>query len=214
MESPSQEEGVQHLICSTLLNITHLTSGKFPNVYHFDSKAAIEAHVREIGLPATFFHPGFYMSNLPGASIRPMPPSNAWTMALPMPADTPIPLFDAAGDTGKFVKAILMRREQLLGKQVRASTAYYTPVEVMDIFKELYPKAGKEASFVQNSEEAFKGVLAGMGMPPKAQTELYENMAFMHEFGYYGKGGLEESLAVSFRIYHLPWKWGLEADLS
>ncbi len=34
-------------------------------------------------------------------------------------------------------------------------------------------------------------------MPKKAQDELYENMAFMDEFGYYGKASLDESHAVS-----------------
>ncbi len=34
-------------------------------------------------------------------------------------------------------------------------------------------------------------------MPEKAQQELYENMMFMKEFGYYGKASLDESLAVS-----------------
>ena len=117
---------------------------------------------------------------------------------MPAPGDTPVPLFDVADDTGKFVKAILTHREQVLGKQIHAATAYYTWVDVVNTFKELKPEAGKNATFVQLSKEEYKGALASAGMPPKAQEELYENMAFMNEFGYYGKAGLEESLAVSF----------------
>ena len=117
---------------------------------------------------------------------------------MPAPEDTPAPLFDVADDTGKFVKAILTHREQVLGKQIYAATDYYTWADVLNTFKELKPEAGKNAKFVQLSKEQYKGALASMGMPPKAQEELYENMAFMHDFGYYGKASLDESHAVSF----------------
>ena len=188
---------MQHLIWSSLLDVSKLTRGKFPNVEHFDSKAAVETYIRQIGIPATFFMPGFFMSNIPGNMLRPLPPNNAWTMALPMPSDTPMPLFDAAGDTGKFVKAILTHRDTVLGKQIHAATDYYTPDDVVSTFKQLYPEAGKEARFLQVEKEQYKGALAKAGMPEKAQEELYENMAFMHDFGYYGKASLEPSLAVS-----------------
>ena len=188
---------MQHLIWSALVDVKKLTDGKFPNVEHFDSKAAVEGYIREIGVPATFFMPGFFMSNIPGGMMRQLPPNNRWTLALPMPDDTPIPLFDAGGDTGKFVKAILTRRDAVLGKQVLAATDYFTPKQIVDTFKELFPEAGKEAKFVQTDKEQYKGALAKAGMPEKFQEELYENMAFMHDFGYYGKASLDESHAVS-----------------
>lgn len=34
---------------------------------HFDAKAEVEEYVRELGIPATFFYPGTYMSNFPPA---------------------------------------------------------------------------------------------------------------------------------------------------
>ena len=74
---------------------------------------------------------------------------------------------------------------------------------MLSTFKELKPEAGKDAKFVQVSKEEYKAALAGAGMPPKAQEELYENMAFMHDFGYYGKASLEESHAVSFFPFFL-----------
>ena len=195
----SQEAGVQHLIWSALVNVTKLTKGAFPNVDHFDSKAEIEDYIRDLGIPATFFMPGFFMSNFPGGMFRPLPPHNAWTVPLPMPPDTPIPLFDAGDDTGKFVKAILTHRDTLLGKQVLAATDYYTPVQIVDTFKQLYPEAGKVATFMEIDKETYKNALGEMGMPEKGQQELYENMSFMHDYGYFGKASLEESQAVSIR---------------
>ena len=167
---------------------------------HFDSKAAVADYIKDIGVPATFFMPGFFMSNFEDF-IRQMPPDNTWTLALPMDPDTPIPLFDAAEDTGKFVKGILTH-PKTLGKQVLAATDYYTPTQIMSLFSKHHPKAG-DAKFLQVSKDDYKGALAGAGMPPKAQEELYENMAFMKEFGYYGHASLDESHAVS--IIHLLW---------
>ena len=187
---------MQHLIWSSLYNVTKLTGGKFPNVEHFDSKAAVEQYIRDLDIPATFFMPGFFMSNFPGGMFRQLPPSNDWTIALPMPAGTPIPFFDAAEDTGKFVKGILTHRDKVLGKRVLAATDYYTPSDAIDIFKKLFPEAGKSATFVQVSKDDYKGALAQAGMPEKAQQELYENMAFMNEYGYYGKASLAESHEV------------------
>lgn len=190
---------MQHLIWSSLYDVSKLTGGKFPNVEHFDSKAAVEQYIRQIGVPATFFMPGFFMSNFPGGSFRQLPPSGDWTIALPMPADTAIPFFDAAGDTGKFVKGILTHREKVLGKRILAATDYNTPSDAIAIFKDLFPKAGESAKFLQLSKDDYKGALAKAGMPEKAQQELYENMAFMNEYGYYGKASLGESQEVKLK---------------
>lgn len=57
-------------------------------------------------------------------------------------------------------------------------------------------EAGKGAGFVQLDADTYKGFLAKAGMPQFAQ-ELYENMAFLDEFGYYGKGSLDWSHSVS-----------------
>lgn len=193
LTSSIQEHGIQHLIWSSLLDVNKLTSGKFAKVYHFDSKAAVETYIGELGIPATFYLPGFYMSNAP-SFIRPSPPDNAYTLFLPMSPDTPIPMFAAEQDTGKFVKAVLKNRQALLGKRIYAATAYYTPNDFIAAFKKAFPEAGKTAKFVQVSKEQYMGALAGAGMPEKAQEELAENMMFMGEFGYYGGEGLEESL--------------------
>ncbi|KAL8747050.1 MAG: hypothetical protein Q9190_001015 [Brigantiaea leucoxantha] len=191
-----KEVGVQHLIWSGLYNVTKLTNGKFPNVYHFDSKADITEYIRSIGVPSSTFMPGFYMSNL-ASSVQPSPqPPNAYTLALPMPPTTPIPFFDAADDTGKFVKAMVTKRDQVLGKNVLAATDYYAIEDTVKAFSQVKKEAGKGAQFMQVDKDTYKGFLLGAGMPDFAAEELYENMAFMDEFGYYGKESLDWSLSL------------------
>lgn len=136
------------------------------------------------------------MSNL-DSFFRPSPQEpHVYTLALPMPPATPVPLFDAEDDTGKFVKAMVLKREQVLGKNVLAATAYYKVEEVASTFAKVKPEAGQGAQFVTIDKDTYKGFLKAAGMPDFAQEELYENMAFMDEYGYYGNRSLDESLAI------------------
>jgi len=192
----AKEAGVQHYVWSSLLNITKLSKGALSGVSHFDSKAKIEDYVREIGLSATFFLPGLYMTNVPGGFLRQAPPNNDWTLALPIPGTTPVPLLNTAGDTGKFVKAILLNREKTLGKRIYGATNYYTLDEMVKQFKEQYPEAGKTAKVVELPHEVFKGILQKTGMPAEGAEELLQNMILMNEYGYYGGERLDESHSI------------------
>ncbi|KAK9235090.1 NmrA-domain-containing protein [Lipomyces kononenkoae] len=191
----AKEAGIDHLIWSSLLNVTKLSNGKLPNVYHFDSKAEVEEYARENSIPATFFLAGFYMSNIPGGIFRPSPSNNAWTFGLPVPETAPLPLFDTA-DTGKFVKAIVLRRDELLGKRVLGATAYLTGKEVVEAFKNTFPEAGKTASYFNMPQDMYLAILKKAGLPDFAATELLENMLLLDQFGYYGGAKLDESHAI------------------
>ena len=89
---------------------------------------------------------------------------------------------------------MLLKREEVLGKNVLAATDYYTPD---DVVKTLQEAKGKEVVFWQTDKETYKGFLTGAGMPEFAAQELYENMMFMDEFGYFKKQSLDWSHSVS-----------------
>lgn len=198
MADAAKEAGIQHYIWSSLLNVTELSKGALPKVHHFDSKAKIEDYVRSTGIPATYFLPGFYMSNLPGGMFRQAPPNNDWTLALPIPGSTPVPLLNTADDTGKFVKGILLNREQTLGKRIYGATDYYTLDEMVKEFKEVFPEAGKTAKAAELPHQVFKDILGQTGLPEEAGEELLQNMRLMNEFGYYGGAKLDESHSVRY----------------
>ncbi|KAB8304251.1 hypothetical protein EYC80_003667 [Monilinia laxa] len=192
----AKEAGVQHLIWSSLLNITELSKGTLPRVTHFDSKADIEEYVKQIGIPATFFLAGFYMSNIPGQMLRQLPPDNKWKLAFPIPASAPVPLLAAAEDTGKFVKGILLNREKVLGKRIYGATKYYTLTEILNEFKEQFPVAGEGAENVELPHDVYKGILGSFGLNSDAQEELLQNMRLLNDFGYYGGDSLESSQSI------------------
>ncbi|TDZ32055.1 NmrA-like family domain-containing protein 1 [Colletotrichum spinosum] len=192
----AEEVGVQHFIFSSLLDVNKLSKGVLADVYHFDSKAAVEEYIRTLSLPATFFLHGFYMSNFPGGMLRQTPPDNAWALSLPIPSSSPIPLFDAPADTGKFVKGIVLNREKVLGKRVLAATAYTTAGEAVEVFKKVYPEAGSNARYNELPHEVFLGIMKGQGMPDFVALEMLQNMRLLNEFGYYDGAELDESHAL------------------
>ncbi|KXH25367.1 NmrA-like family protein [Colletotrichum nymphaeae SA-01] len=191
----AKEAGVHHFIWSSLINVTKLSNGSLPHVYHFDSKAKVEEYVRELAIPATFFMPGFYMPNLPAQMLSQNPPQNYWSLALPIPSDAPIPLYDP-GDTGKYIKAAVLNREKLLGQHILAATEYKTGQEILNDFKEVFPEAGKSATYIELSEKTFKETMTGSGSPEFVATEMYENMRLMADFGYYGGDSLTPTHSV------------------
>ncbi|KAI3319678.1 NmrA-like family protein [Xylariaceae sp. AK1471] len=186
----AKEAGVKHFIWSSLLDITKLTNGKLARVYHFDSKAHVEEYVRSLGIPATFFMPGFYTTNITGGMLSKQ--GENWVVSLPIAASSPIPLYTPA-DTGKYVKAIVNNKDALLGKRFLASAEYLTAQEIVDTFKKVFPEAGKTASYFQTPKDGFYAFMKGTGMPDFAVDEMYENMVLMQDFGYYGGESLDES---------------------
>lgn len=176
-----------------------VSKGVLPAVYHFDSKARVEDYIRSIGIPASFFLAGFFMANIPGGSLR-QTPDGKWDLSLPIPDDSPIPLFDAEHDAGKFVKAMFLNEDKVLGKRVYGATAYYTPAQLVEEFKELFPSDAKDAGYTQITHDVFKGAMASTGAPEVIQEEMLQNMRLLSEFGYYGGDTLDFSLGVS----HFP----------
>ncbi|KAI6717024.1 hypothetical protein JHW43_000490 [Diplocarpon mali] len=160
-----EDAGVQHLIWRILMNVTQLSKGVLTQVLHSDSKAHIERYIRDTGLPATYFMPGFHMSNVPGSNFRRAPPNHDWAFALPVPSSAPIPLLSTADDVGKFVMGILLNREKVLGKQIYGATDYQTPDQIAQPFKEQFPEAGKTAKSVELLHQVFKEIQGSKGMP-------------------------------------------------
>jgi hypothetical protein len=141
------------------------------------------------------------MSNfVPQKSFRPSPqPPYAFTLALPgVPTDKKvIPLIWAEEDTGKFVKGILKNRDSLLGKRVLAADRYYSTEEMVQIFSEVKPEAGKGAQAIEMPPQAYRGILMKGGMPEFVAEELSENFEMCAQCGYFGGADVEEFHSVS-----------------
>ncbi|KAK9431019.1 hypothetical protein V1505DRAFT_369753 [Lipomyces doorenjongii] len=178
--------GVQHLVFSSLINTTEASHGRLSNIHHFDGKAEIEEYIRGLNVPATFFLPGTFMTSFKDM-IRKQD-DGSYLFTLPVGDNARLPLFDPAGDTGLFVKAIIKNRSTLLGKRVYGATDYYSPTRMVQEFSEV---TGNVANFVQIPAETFKSFLH-----PAVAQEIYENMELLADPGYYAGASLESSLAL------------------
>lgn len=192
--------GVKHVVWSSLPNVTELTGGKLKKVQHFDGKYEIAEYFEQVkkssSMIATYFMPGFYMSNIKGM-IRSIPQVNdgAPTLTLPWdPQATQVPLLDAAHDTGVFVGGILgyPNPAELDGKYIQAVSEWATPSKIVADISEV---VGQEVKFNSVPEE----VLLNLMSANPAAEELTENMVLIRDYSYYGKGA-EKNQAESNKV--------------
>ncbi|MET8766580.1 NmrA/HSCARG family protein [Streptomyces sp. NPDC004658] len=96
-------------------------------VPHFESKRAVEQHLRASGLPWTVIAPAAFMDNYAGG----------WTLdglrtgvfAWPMPADRPLALIPAA-DIGAFAALVLQRPDDFAGRRIDLASDTCTPAQI------------------------------------------------------------------------------------
>lgn len=96
-----------------------MTNGALTNVQHFDSKAEVEEYIRSqptSKLPiASFFQPGFYMSNIKNMARAGQ--DGVKTLYLPWdPVKTRVAMLDAARDTGNYVAGLLLAPEEQINR--------------------------------------------------------------------------------------------------
>ncbi|CAI7667964.1 hypothetical protein CBS147355_9703 [Penicillium roqueforti] len=178
--------GVSHLIFSSLHNVKEESKGRLTNVPHFDSKANVEKYIRASGVGSSFVLPGYYMSNFTQMLNR--AEDGSYQLFYPVSNEAKFPLFDAAQDTGLFVKAALKHKGQLKNHQILAAAKYYTPQEIVDIFSRV---SGKKAVFIEVNAEQYQASL-----PPAIALEYLENQLFVADPGYYLGESLEPSLKL------------------
>ncbi|GLA29588.1 hypothetical protein AnigIFM63326_007496 [Aspergillus niger] len=181
----AKELDVQHLIFSSLLNVTETTAGRLKNVPHFDHKAEVEQYIRSLEVPATFVLPGYFMTNYTAVGLLRKGENGVWTVAYPVGKEAKFPLIDIAADMGKYVAASLKNRSETLGAQILVAEDYYTPTRILEEFEQV---TGQKTQFVQVDSETYKSFMPGpMGL------EMLENHLFIGNPGYFNGRSLNES---------------------
>ncbi|KAH8660348.1 nmrA family transcriptional regulator [Xylariales sp. PMI_506] len=172
----AKEAGIAHLIWSSLPFVSKVTHGKLHNLHHFDSKAMVEEYIREIGVPASFVMPGYFMSNIPG-SIQPSQGGSFYSISWLFTPQTQIPMLDVPADFGKFVAACLAHPDKTKGKHVLAASGWFTP---RDVVAAVEACTGAPAHYHEVPQHAFGG-----------SPELLDNLLMIKDYDYYGPGAHE-----------------------
>ncbi|KAL4906691.1 hypothetical protein BDW74DRAFT_150966 [Aspergillus multicolor] len=202
----AKEVGVEHLIFSSLLNVIDSTGGRLKNVPHFDQKAQVEQYIRDLGIPATFVLPGYFMSNYVSMGLIRKGDDGVYTLAYPVNEGSKFPLVDIEGDFGKYVGSALKNPTKTQGVQILAASDYYTPTRILSEFEEV---TGHKTRFVQIDYETYKSF-----MPGYLGLEMLENHLFIEEPGYFLGRSLKESqeLVADAGFKLTSWKEFLEKN--
>jgi uncharacterized protein YbjT (DUF2867 family) len=162
---------------------------------HFDSKAVVEEYIRSLGIQASFLLQGIFMNQIIQFLLPTISPSGskAYKFIAPVPADTKMPLISVNKDTGKYVKAMLLHPEKVLGERIYTGEKYYTMDETAEIMKRV---GGLDVEYEQCTDEAFRKSLAGVGAPEFLQEDMSQNMKYVQEYGFFQQD-LEDSQKVS-----------------
>ncbi|KAE9364578.1 NAD(P)-binding protein [Stipitochalara longipes BDJ] len=186
----AKEQNVQHLIWSSLPYASKISEGKITGVLHFDSKAIVEEYISTINIPYTALHLGiffsyllYYLKHVPSSSTK------SYKFAVPFSPTLKIPLISVASDTGKYVKAILLNREGVLGKQVSAGEKYYSPEEIVKVLREV---GGLDVVVEQIDEQEYRTQMAAMGAPEFYVDDMVDNIRFVETYGFFSERAAEE----------------------
>ncbi|KAL6237694.1 hypothetical protein BDW75DRAFT_203491 [Aspergillus navahoensis] len=193
----AKQAGVQHLIFSSLLDVAESTGGRLQNVPHFDRKAQVEQYIRDLGIPATFVLPGYFMSNY--VFLLRKGEDGVYTLAYPVNEGSQFPLVDIEADFGKYVAIALKNPSKTQGTRILAATDYYSPIQILKEFEEV---TGHKARFIQIDYETYKSF-----MPGYIGLEMLENHLFIEGPGYYLGQSLKGSLDLLEDAGFKPTTW-------
>ncbi|KZL67775.1 nad -binding protein [Colletotrichum incanum] len=169
MVTSAKKAGVKLLLLSTEPNATKASGGKITKLYHFDSKAFIADHAREIGVP-------FVEIEAAGHTLLKMGPTfvkGAWA------PDTKMPLIDTYHDFGRFSQWAIESEEFNKG----GGKVIFAYAEWMDMAKQtqvLSQVTGKDISYQQITEEESRSLMANAAMPPHVIDDMIDLFRF-HE---------------------------------
>ncbi|MGF6883727.1 uncharacterized protein YbjT (DUF2867 family) [Nocardia sp. GAS34] len=114
--------GLDHIVFTSAAHADRDTG-----VPHYDSKYAIERHLRDSGVPWTILGPAAFMDNY--ATGWTLDGLREGTFAWPMPSDQPLTLI-CAEDIGAFAAHTLDRRREFLGRRIDIASDELTPAQI------------------------------------------------------------------------------------
>ncbi|KAI9663933.1 MAG: NmrA-like domain-containing protein 1 [Bathelium mastoideum] len=175
------EKGAEYIIFSTLPPVREISGGKYTKLTPFDAKAKAEQYIRSLPIQSAFYSPGSFMENTQSLPLKPrQDPDGTWVVASPVSPKTQFPLINAAGDTGKFVGAILAEPDKYEGKTFCAATALYSLEEMIATMSKV---TGKTIIYRQLELGDFKEQYAVLAAFIDLIVEVF---SYYEQFGYYG----------------------------
>lgn len=130
MIDAAKAAGVERLVWSGLPSCTKLSGGKLTHLIHFDGKAAVTEYGRQSGVPFVDVQAGGYASNFLNHFMAPTKQADgSFTIRVPFPRTTQLPIIDMVRDYGLYVRQVLESPVFPDGSEVRTGD-YITMEEI------------------------------------------------------------------------------------
>jgi NmrA-like family len=169
----------------------------------------VEEYIASLGIPFTSVHLGVFFNYLlmwlkadPSSTST----SKSYKLSLPLTPDLKLPMISVNTDTGKYVKAILLNREKVLGKQISAAGGHYSPEDIVRVLKEV---GGLDVTVERITEAEQRQHMAALGAPEFFIDDIVDNVKFMQEYGFFSEKVAEEGREVSLFIDFRNCGYGL-----
>ncbi|BGP17627.1 hypothetical protein JCM10213_001278 [Rhodosporidiobolus nylandii] len=189
--------GIEHLVLASLPSITKASGGKFPHVFYFDSKAAIEEYAREQLPTVTTVVPGvdyshlarpLYSQRLPDGTVR-------FCSRNQQPGAG---LYDAA-DVGVFVAAILSKPLSVVSGKTYPVMS--TPSSLSDFAAVYAAKTGDKVVVDPLSKEEIHSLMSGQPFAEVIEAAVNDAFDYLDSTGLdticYGTMRLSEDSSFS-----------------
>ncbi|PWY67994.1 hscarg dehydrogenase [Aspergillus sclerotioniger CBS 115572] len=176
--------GVPFYIYSSLPNISKNSNRALKWGGHFDGKEEVEQYIRSLPIRSAFIAPGSFMSNFHQTMTPRAMGDGTYALASFVTPETQLPLINTAGDTGKWVAAILADFAKYEGKVLCCATALYSFTEIAETMSRV---SGKTVVYRQLPEEIWRGFL-----PPLMVDYIADMLKSFQDYGYYGEGTEEK----------------------
>lgn len=178
-----KEQGVRHLVWSSLPHAEKLTNGELSKIEHFDSKANVQEYAEKVkgdSLLVSYYMPAYFMSNLTGQINA--GEDGVATLSLPWNAqNTWLPMVDIRNDTGLYTVGLFEAGERANGFAVQGTSQWLHPQEIVDTLSAI---TGKQVKFVEQPATVESAAKLGN----KIAEELAQNMLLIRDYSYFGKG--------------------------
>jgi len=147
MADAAKQAGVSHYVY-TSVGSAHRNTG----IPHFDSKWAVEQHIRQIALPATILRPVWFMENFTTFAR----PSAEGVLSLPMKPDRKLAMV-ALKDIGEFGAGAFMRPKDFLGQAIDFAGDDLTMIEAATLLTKAMGRTIRFQEFPVDQAEATMG---------------------------------------------------------
>jgi uncharacterized protein YbjT (DUF2867 family) len=193
----AKEEGIQHYIWSSLVNVDRISRGKY-KVPHFTLKSRVEEHIRNLQFAHhTFVAPAFYYQNFFSPYIPLREENNELVCSLPISGNTLLSAFDV-DELGSIVLPILKKPEEWKDRFIPIVGDHIPLRDYLDILSVLKKQ---KVRLEKISREEYSA---------KTNEEMCEMLAYFEEFTYYGPQVKEIDLGKKLNPKLSSWRQWLE----